>query len=399
MSWVDLVVAGAFGFALWTGYRRGALLQVFSWGGFIVGLFLGIALAPKIIGLFNVSSDSAAIPIYTIVAWLGVAFIVEGVVAAFAVKLRKKITHSTVNRTDQIVGSVLAGALSLVGSWLIASTFARGPSPAVAKAIKQSAIIQVIDAVAPEPPAVMAEIGRLLRRTPFPEVFAQLNPSLAPGVAPPPESLRSDKEIMAAADITYKIESKGCGGVVDGSGFPIGDDLFVTAAHVVAGTRDTIVIPASRRSGQPSSFKATVIYMDTNKDIAILRARVPGRVFTVLSQQARKNQDGAAIGYPGGGPRKISPARVRTRTDARGYDIFSEKQVTRTIYVLRAVVKQGNSGGPFVDDDGRVRGMIFAASQEKKDESYALAESIIFQARDKAKGRTQAVSTGKRCAI
>ncbi|MGH2829154.1 MAG: MarP family serine protease, partial [Actinomycetota bacterium] len=386
MSWVDAIVAAALGVALWTGYRRGALLQLFSWGGFVLGLILGMALAPHILSLFGVDtggsrgdeSNGTSVAIYTIVAWLGIAFLIEGVVAALGIRVRKKITHAAITKTDQVVGSVIAGVLSLAGSWLLGVTFARGPSPAVASAIKDSAILRAIDSIAPPPPAVMAEIGRLLRNSGFPEVFSQLNPSLAPGVEPPPASLARDAEILAAADITYKVEGTGCGGVVDGSGFPVGSDMVVTAAHVVAGTDNTRVIHATNGK----SYRGTVVYMDKDKDIAIVHVAVPGRVFVVEDDHARKGTDGAAIGYPGGGKRTISPARVRVRTSARGMDIYSRRQVTRTIYVLRAQVRQGNSGGPLVDEDGRVRGMIFAAAQDNPEESYALAETEIFRAVD-----------------
>lgn len=394
MNWVDLVILASAGFATWTGYRRGAMLQVFSWGGFAVGLFVGTWFAPRIISLFGVDAGNEGRPIFTLVAWLGIAFLLEGVVAAMAIRLRKKITNTAVNRTDRVLGSIVAALLSLVGFWLMGVTLRRGPSPAVSAAVKESAILRAIDEIAPPPPAIMAEIGRFLRNSGFPEVFAQLNPSLAPGVAPPPAALAGDREILAAAEITYKIESRGCGGVVDGSGFPVGGDLLVTAAHVVAGTRDTTVIPATGRQ----TFKGTVVYIDSRKDIAIVRVRTNGRVFVVEDDAAKRNTDGAAIGFPGGGKRTISPARVRVRTNARGYDIYSRRSVTRTIYVLRASVRQGNSGGPFVDADGKVRGMIFAASRENSEESYALAESEIFAAVGKAKGQTKAVATGD-CAL
>jgi len=394
LNWVDLVILGALGLGIWTGYRRGAVLQVFSWGGFVLGLVIGFLLAPPLVGLFINNPESASIPIYTIVALLGIAFVVEGIVAAFAMKLRKKITNATINKTDKIVGSAIAGILSLVGAWLLGSTLGNLPAKSVASAVRESAIIRVLNNIAPPPLSITAEISRLLRNSGFPEVFAALNPSLAPGVEPPPESLAGDQEILAAAEITYKIESKGCNGLVDGSGFPIGSDMLVTAAHVVAGTRDTQVLPATDRR----SYKGTVIYMDTDKDIAIIRVSLPGKVFFVEDEHAARNTDGAAIGYPGGGKRKISPARVRSRTQARGYDIYSQGTVTRTIYVLHAEVRQGNSGGPLVDTDGRIRGMVFAASREDPNESYALAENEIFRAVDRARGKTQQVDTG-RCAL
>lgn len=394
MNWVDLVILSAFGLAVWTGYRRGALLQFFSWGGFIVGLILGFLLAPSLVGLFTSDPNNRAVPIYTLVALLGIAFLVEGIVAAFAIKLRKKITNATVHKTDKVAGSVVAGLLSLVGSWLLGTTLLNIPSRPIASAVRESAVLKAITSVAPSRLSITAEISRLLRNTGFPEVFAAFNPSLAPGVEPPPASLAGDKEILAAAEITYKIESKGCNGLVDGSGFPIGSDLLVTAAHVVAGTRDTQVLPATERR----SYKGTVVYMDSDKDIAIIRVKMPGGVMQVEQRQATRNTDGAAIGYPGGKARKISPARVRARTQAQGYDIYSKKRVTRTIYVLRAEVRQGNSGGPLVDVAGRVRGMVFAAAQNNPDESYALAENEIFTAVDRAKGKTQQVDTGA-CAL
>ncbi|HVL90013.1 MAG TPA: MarP family serine protease [Actinomycetota bacterium] len=394
MNWVDLVILGALGLGIWTGYRRGAVMQIFSWGGFVLGLVLGFLLAPPLVGTFVKDPESASIPIYTIVALLGIAFIVEGIVAAFAMRLRKRITNATVNKTDKIIGSAIAALLSLVGSWLLGSTLRSVPAKSVASAVRGSAIIRVLNDIAPPPLSITAEISRLLRNSGFPEVFAALNPSLAPGVEPPPAALADDREVLAAAEITYKIESRGCNGLVDGSGFPIGSDLLVTAAHVVAGTSDHKVIPATGRR----TFQATVVYMDTDKDIAIMRVKLPGKVFFVESDHASRNTDGAAIGYPGGGKRKISPARVRSRTQARGYDIYSQGTVTRTIYVLHAEVRQGNSGGPFVDEDGKVRGMVFAASREDPNESYALAETEIFRAVDRAKGKTKQVDTG-RCAL
>ena len=68
------------------------------------------------------------------------------------------------------------------------------------------------------------------------------------------------------------------------------------------------------------------------------------------------------------------------------------------VYVLAATVHQGNSGGPFVDDDGVVRGLIFAASADNPDESYALTADEIETAYQTARSRTSAVGTGD-CAL
>lgn len=393
MNWVDLIIIVALGSALFSGYRRGALMQFFSWGGFVTGLLIGGLLAPPIVEAINPSTPLARAS-FTLGIFLGVAFIVEAFLSVGGHRLRKRIHAPWAQNIDRVAGSFAAAVLSLVGAWFLGVTLKNGPSQQISSAIHGSAILRWTDSIAPRPPGFFAEIGRFLNRTGFPEVFAQLNPSLAPGVAPPPAALADDPEILGAAALTYKIESRGCGGLVDGSGFPVGERLVFTAAHVVAGTHDHRIIEPDG-----TSYGARVVYLDADKDIAILHAsrRVPGPL-TVEGRPAPRETDGAAIGYPGGGPRTISVARVRARTNALGRDIYSRKLVEREIYVLRAQVRRGNSGGPFVDTDGQVRGMVFAAATDDPNESYALSESELDRALDRHGGSTSAVATGS-CAV
>ena len=393
MNWVDFVIIVTVGLALWSGFSRGALLQVFSWGGFIVGLILGSLVAPLIVDAINPENTTTK-AFLGLGLFLGLAFLFEALVAALGLTLRKKITNLGARKADQIAGAVIGVFFALIGSWFLGSTLKRGPSPTVARAVKGSAILGGLDDILPHPPAILAQIGRFLDRSGFPDVFAQLNPSLAPGVAPPPAALAKDKEILAAAEGTYKIVSNGCGGIVDGSGFPLDDRNVVTAAHVVAGTSRTRI-----QGPGTDEIRGTVVYIDTDRDIAVIRlVRDAEHTLQMTTRDARRNATGAAIGYPGGGDRTISPARVRAKTDAVGRDIYNRKLVSRDVYVLAAHVRQGNSGGPFVDDDGVVRGMIFAASADNPNESYALTSDEIARAYRVARARTRSVSTGT-CAL
>ncbi|MGH2728018.1 MAG: trypsin-like peptidase domain-containing protein, partial [Actinomycetota bacterium] len=193
---------------------------------------------------------------------------------------------------------------------------------------------------------------------------------------------------------TFKIESVGCGGVVDGSGFPLDEHHVITAAHVVAGTSNHKVTDA-----EGHTVRATVVFINTDIDIAVLVVTAPpSPALQWTTRPADRRTDGAAIGYPGGGRRKISPARVRALTEAVGRDIYNRKLVSRQVYVLSALVRQGNSGGPFVDEDGVVRGMIFAASADDPNEAYALSATEIDRAMDAARGRSKEVNTGS-CAL
>jgi S1-C subfamily serine protease len=393
VNWVDLLVLSSIGLALWSGLRRGALLQVFSWGGFFVGLILGSLLAPLIVSAVNPENDTTK-AFLGLGIFLGIAFLFEAFVATLGMAVRKKITGLGARRVDQVLGGIIGVFFALIGAWFLGSTLRRGPSPTISRAVKDSAILSAIDDILPRPPAILAEIGKFLDQSGFPDVFAQLNPSLAPGVAPAPASLRNDPEILGAAEGTYKIASRGCGGEVDGSGFPLDDRNVITAAHVVAGTSRTRVIDA--RGHQISGI---VVYIDTNTDIAVIRLNAtPGHILHMTTRDAHRNDTGAAIGYPGGGARTISPARFRAKTRAVGHDIYNRKVVSRDVYVLSAMVRQGNSGGPLVDDDGIVRGMIFAASADNPNEAYALSSDEISEAYGTARARTRAVATGE-CAL
>ena len=381
MNWVDVVILAAFALALLSGYHRGVVMQVFSWGGFILGIIAGALLGPPIVRAISPHSVNAR-RIAVLASFLGIAFIVEALIAFAGSRISKKITHAKLKRADQIVGSLVAAVLALLAAWMLSL-----PAKAVtslAPSIKKSAILRGEYAVLSRPPDFLASILSLLNHTGFPQVFAELNPSLAPGVQAPPASLANNMAILTAAQLTFKVEGDGCQGRVDGSGFPVQAHLVITAAHVVAGTKNT---------------EATVVYWNPDTDIAVLRvATLPAGVLQVDPQIATRNTDGAAIGYPGGGKLTISVARVRGHTDAIGYDIYSRHSVDRLIYVLRSTVIPGNSGGPFVDTDGRVRGMIFAASSNNKDEAYALDGSEIEQALRTGQRNTRQVDT-KTCAI
>jgi S1-C subfamily serine protease len=391
VNWVDAVILAAFALALLSGYHRGVVMQVFSWGGFILGIITGALLGPTIVRAINPHSVNGR-RIAVLASFLGVAFLVEALIAFAGSRISRRITHAKLKRADQIVGAIVAALLSLLAAWML-SLPARAVS-SIAPSIKSSAILRGEYAVLSRPPDFLASILSLLNHTGFPQVFAELNPGLIPGVQAPPASLAKNMAILAAAQLTYKIEGDGCQGRVDGSGFPVEAHLMITAAHVVAGTKNTIVIKPNG-----DRFPATVVYWDPDTDIAVLRVgTLPAGVLRVDQEIAPRFSDGAAIGYPGGGRRTISVARVRGHVDAKGYDIYSRHAVDRLIYVLRSTVIPGNSGGPFVDTDGRVRGMIFAAASNNKDEAYALDGSEIERAIKAGENRTRQVDT-KTCAI
>jgi len=163
----------------------------------------------------------------------------------------------------------------------------------------------------------------------------------------------------------------------------------VTNAHVVAGGQDIhLELPQTGRR-----LAATVVLFDPNVDVAVLRVPGAGLAALPIAGDPQRGVQGAVIGYPGGGSESVVAAAVRGVEDAQGRDIYNSGLVTRRIEVLQAQVIPGDSGGPLVDLNGRVIGLVFAASTVQPDEGYALAMSQISGDLNAAKGRTQAAST------
>src|SRR5581483_11573680 len=87
------------------------------------------------------------------------------------------------------------------------------------------------------------------------------------------------------------------------------------------------------------------------------------------------------------------PARVRTVENARGPDIYQNREVTRQIYALYAVVHPGNSGGPLLTPNGKVAGVVFAAAVQSAHTGYALTSGEVSSDAHQGATATAPVST------
>src|SRR6266536_2702661 len=356
---IDLLLLLILAVTAVSGWRRGFAVVVLGYTGLLAGLALGAWAAARV-GLFITAEDS--------------------------VRLRSAITGRVSGNLDAAGGAVVAAGVTAVALWFVALTLGSVPFSPLARALTDSRVLRTIDRFAPRPPAALSQIRGLLARSPFPDAFADMRPPVAAG-APPTAAATAG--IRQAALATVQIESEGCGGLLFGSGFPVEDHLVVTNAHVVAGTgRHRVITSSGARSA------AKVVWFDPKRDLALLD--VPGLTLAPLrlAGTTRSGTTGAVIGYPGGGHESVVGARVVARTAAVGRDIYSSSLVRREIYVLRARVRKGDSGGPVVDRSGHPVGVVFAASTVDPNEGYALTNSELQTVLDQVGSRRSEVAVG-----
>jgi len=386
---IDLLLLVVLALAALSGWRRGFAMVLLGYLGLLIGLALGAWAATRV-GLLVADGSSARRLLIAVVVFFLVAAACHAIGNLVGMRLRSVLAGRWTSRVDAAGGAVVATLVAAVALWFIALTLSNVPFSPFARAVNESSVLQTIDRYAPRPPAAVAQLRGLLARSPFPEAFANLRPPVVSGSPPPAAATAGVKRASAA---TVQIQSRGCGGLLFGSGFPVAPDLVVTNAHVVAGAGRHRVLTRDRRG-----VDASVVYFDPDHDLALLWAPgLPVRPLT-LAGAARNGQNAAVIGYPGGGPQQIIGARVVLRTQPEAPDIYSQPGVRRDIYVLQARVRKGDSGGPVVDLSGRPLGVVFAASTLERNEGYALTNAEVRRALNRAGGNRRPVSVG-RCAV
>ncbi len=390
MNLVDLIVVLLGVAAAFRGRNRGLLAQVFELGGGFIGLIIGVALGPRVAALFidGAGLDAALVSLFVVFAFLSIGQTVGFMVGH---RFSRKVNEVRLGPADRWLGAGFGVVVLLISFWLVGSILVGGPSRPIAKEFRGSAVLKALNGVFPDPPNVLAYIRQYLDTSGFPQVFTGMPPVSAPVELP------SNAEARAAIDAvkpsTVRVVIPACGGTQLGSGWVPVTDYVVTNAHVVAGGESATI---QAQSG--SEVAGTVVFFDPRTDIAILYA--PGLdapAVALDTTEYDRGEPGATLGYPGakGGTLAVHRAAVQETYDARGRDIYGRSEVTRRVYELRSPVRQGDSGGPFALPNGKVAGVVFAASTTDKRVGYALTGSEVLDEIEEGTTRTEATSTGR----
>ena len=364
-----VLVLALVGYSL-IGLRQGLVVSAASVSGFLAGGALAMWALPSVLARWHAMDRSPMLrSTLIVIAVLLVASLGQGVGSALGRAVSARVRAPAVRAVDAALGALASLLATALLVWFVAGAVRGGTIEPLSRAIGQSRVIAAIDDVVPPRAGdLFSEFGRSLESRGFPRVFGGVQAEPIAPVEAPATGIAADPEVRAAARSVVRIEGQApaCGANITGSGWVLAPGRVVTNAHVVAGTSRLTVRSGGR------SYAARPVLVDPRRDVAVLSVRDLDAPALRLGPDLARGEQAAALGYPGGGPYTVSGARVRDRLDARGTDIYGRTAPSRDIYSLRVVVRPGSSGGPLVDLDGRVTGVIFATSLDDPQTGYAL---------------------------
>lgn len=198
-----------------------------------------------------------------------------------------------------------------------------------------------------------------------------------------PETPRSGAAGLAR-DLEHSVAlvlgATGGGGVGMGSGFFIAPDLLVTNRHVVADMAPDSVLVTSESIGAPIEAQVIAITNDDEigrPDFALLRLSAPPPQVRPLeiAAEVEKLSRVVTAGYPAfitgtdpqfqalmGGDAAAAPSMIFTSGEV---SVVQRQFNGPSIIIHTADMSQGNSGGPLVDQCGRVVGVNTFISEDQ----------------------------------
>lgn len=386
MNPLDLVAVAILVIAVILGARSGALPQLIGLTGAAIAALAGLAILPVVTPFLD-DLPSAVRVIVVLSALMGLIGVGEALGAMAGRAASQALGQGFLGALDRVGGALVGAAQAVLILWLAGGVIASGPFPNLSHIAQNSTALRVVDRFLPPPTEIVLELGNLLDDSGLPNVFIGLEQLPAPEIDLPSDALaRALGE--AAAPSVLRVIAEGCQRA-SGSSFVVAPEYLITNAHVVVGARRVIVQTSDQ------SYEATPVLVDLELDVALLYADeldLPSLTFT--SSEPGRGALGATIGYPGGENLTVERATVAATYFATGLNVTGEGRVNRRILELRARVVPGDSGGPFILEDGTVGGVVFAESRVDPAVGYALSPLEVLERITPALGRTGAVSTG-----
>lgn len=368
------------------GYRAGLIVSLGGILGITVGAIAAFLAIPLVAGWVSDNVWRVPAVLIAMLVLLG-----AGQVLGLAVG---RVIRRVLDRTPlKIFDRLLGAALDLVVAALLMSMLAFSISalgvPFLSQTIGSSRVITAVNSLTPDPvKALLAQLRSIAVQDGLPvitDALAPKNPPPAPGVVP------NSAALAAAANSVVKITGNAfqCGQNQSGSGFVVAPGRIVTNAHVVAGVSSPIVEP---RSG--GAYQGHVVYFDPDHDLAVIAVKGLSLAPVPLGHNLAVGASAAFDGYPLGGPFQSGAATVQSVPTVEMRDIYGDNPQPVELYYLSAMVQEGNSGGPLLNQAGQVAGVVFAKSTTSESVGYALTMKELAPVAGEAASLSSPVASG-----
>ena len=185
----------------------------------------------------------------------------------------------------------------------------------------------------------------------------------------PAKDIPSVEELVATVRpsvVTIRHVGRGGNDAGLGTGFVISSDgLIATNLHVIGEARPISVELTDGRIFDVTEIHAT----DRNADVAVIRIDAEGLqpLGLAASSSLRDGQEVVAIGNPHGLERSVVVGRVSGRRTIDGIEMIQ----------LAIPIESGNSGGPLLDRNGDVHGILTLKSQVTRNLGFAVVADRV----------------------
>ncbi|MGO1948657.1 MAG: MarP family serine protease [Mycobacteriaceae bacterium] len=371
---VDVALVVVALFALVSGWRQGGFSAFLSLAGVLLGGVLGLRVLPSV--MRHVDGDTARfiVALLIVAGSVVIGYTIGSVIGG---KLRDLIKTRTALRVDSVTGALVQVVTTVVVAWLIVVPVAGNNSGDLGKAVRGSSILSGVSDIAPSwLEALPSQTASFFGDSGFPVITDPFTDIPDTEVDAPNPGLTDHRAVQQTRESVVRVvgEAEQCSRILQGTGFAVAPDLIMTNAHVVAGTGSVVLETVD------GDASGEVVYYNPSEDIAMVRTD-DGTTLPPLDWAdgpGKHNQDAIVMGFPLGGPFEATPARIREMFVVSGPDIYADTRVDREAYTLRGTVVQGNSGGPMIDTDGEVMGVIFGAAVGDSETGYALTKDEVM---------------------
>ena len=225
------------------------------------------------------------------------------------------------------------------------------PSPRTLAVAPEAAPLEPVQAKLPAP--AMEE--PIARATESPSRAPAAPPAAVPAAAATPAMLGAEDVIASSLPAVALVEGKG-------SAFFVAPDRLITNHHVVGGDSSVMI-----KTHDGARSIAMVIRRAADYDLAVLQVPAPRNGQAVLEL-------GSALGVRAGQPViAIGSPLGLTNSVSRGVVSATRRRGPALVIQTDVAVNPGNSGGPLLDESGRVVGITTFGSLHLEGLNFAVA--------------------------